>query len=50
NLKARISEHQGKIEVIFDIRNKKDYEILEELIQFGQGFVEIKERKMKNKD
>ncbi|MGV3163357.1 transcription-repair coupling factor [Streptococcus hyovaginalis] len=47
NLKARISEHQGKIEVIFDIRNKKDYEILEELIQFGQGFVEIKERKMK---
>ncbi|MFV8212332.1 transcription-repair coupling factor [Streptococcus pluranimalium] len=50
NLKARISEHQGKIEVIFDIRNKKDYEILEELVQFGQGFVEIKERKMKNKD
>ncbi len=50
NLKARISEHQGKIEVIFDIRNKKDYEILKELIQFGQGFVEIKERKMKNKD
>ncbi|MDY5973971.1 TRCF domain-containing protein, partial [Streptococcus hyovaginalis] len=47
NLKARISEHQGKIEVIFDIQNKKDYEILEELIQFGQGFVEIKERKMK---
>ncbi|WP_242258739.1 transcription-repair coupling factor [Streptococcus thoraltensis] len=49
SLKARISENQGKIEVIFDIRNKKDYEILEELIQFGQGFAEIKERKMKNK-
>lgn len=49
NLKARISEHQGKIEVIFDIRNKKDYEILEELIQFGQGFADIKERKMENK-
>ncbi|MFU2163405.1 transcription-repair coupling factor [Streptococcus pluranimalium] len=49
NLKARISEHQGKIEVIFDIRNKKDYEILEELIQFGQGFADIKERKMEDK-
>lgn len=49
NLKARISEHQGKIEVIFDIRNKKDYEILEELIQFGQGFADIKERKMESK-
>ncbi|WP_438465904.1 transcription-repair coupling factor [Streptococcus pluranimalium] len=49
NLKARISEHQGKIEVNFDIRNKKDYEILEELIQFGQGFVDIKDRKIENK-
>ncbi|MGT2742581.1 transcription-repair coupling factor [Streptococcus plurextorum] len=45
NLKARISEHQGKIEVIFDIRNKKDYEILEELVTFGEAFVQIKERK-----
>lgn len=45
NLKARISEHQGKIEVIFDIRAKKDYEILDELIQFGKGFAEIKRRK-----
>lgn len=50
NLKARISEHQGKIEVIFDIRNKKDYEILEELIQFGQGFAEIKDRKQAKKE
>lgn len=46
NLKARISEHQGKIEIIFDIRHKKDYEILEELIQFGQAFVEIKKQKI----
>ncbi|MBM7641873.1 transcription-repair coupling factor [Streptococcus loxodontisalivarius] len=47
NLKARISDNQGKMEVIFDVRNKKDYEILEELIQFGQAFVEIKARKEK---
>lgn len=45
NLKARISEHQGKIEVIFDVRQKKDYEILEELKKFGQKFLEIKSRK-----
>lgn len=31
NLKARISDNQGKVEIIFDVRNKKDYEILEEL-------------------
>lgn len=45
NLKAQISENQGKIEVIFNVRQKKDYEILEELIKFGQGFEEIKARK-----
>lgn len=45
NLKARIGEHDGKIEVIFDVRHKKDYEILEELMTFGRAFVEIKERK-----
>jgi len=28
-----------------DVRNKKDYEILEELKIFGQTFMEIKERK-----
>ena len=28
NLKARISENQGKIEIIFNVRGKKDYEIL----------------------
>lgn len=45
DLKARISEHQGKIEVIFDIRRQKDYEILEELVKFGEKFGEIKARK-----
>ncbi|MBM7635854.1 transcription-repair coupling factor [Streptococcus saliviloxodontae] len=45
SLKARISEDKGKMEVIFDIKNKKDYEILEELIQFGQAFADIKVRK-----
>ncbi|EHJ53164.1 transcription-repair coupling factor [Streptococcus macacae] len=45
NLKARISENKGKIEIIFNIHNKKDYEILEELIKFGEAFVNIKERK-----
>ena len=30
HLKARISENKGLIEVIFDVKNKKDYEILEE--------------------
>ncbi|WP_307976470.1 transcription-repair coupling factor [uncultured Streptococcus sp.] len=45
NLKARISDNQGKVEIHFDIRNKKDYEILEELMTFGQTLVEIKARK-----
>lgn len=45
NLKARISEDRGKIEVIFNIHNKKDYEILEELNNFGSAFVQIKARK-----
>ena len=47
NLKARISDNQGKVEIIFDVRNKKDYEILEELKIFGQTFMEIKKRKEK---
>ena len=38
---------QGKVEIIFDVRNKKDYEILEELKIFGQTFMEIKKRKEK---
>ncbi|WP_019775632.1 transcription-repair coupling factor, partial [Streptococcus sobrinus] len=49
NLKARIGEHQGQIEVIFDGRRKKDYEILEELSKFGQKFSEIKNRKASQK-
>ena len=47
NLKARISDNQGKVEIIFDVRNKKDYEILEDLKIFGQTFMEIKKRKEK---
>ena len=45
NLKARIGEQQGLIEVVFDIRNKKDFEILENLLNFGEKLVEIKNRK-----
>ena len=47
HLKAKISDNQGKVEITFDVRNKKDYEILEELKIFGQTFMEIKERKEK---
>ena len=49
HLKAKISDNQGKVEITFDVRNKKDYEILEELKIFGQTFMEIKERKEKKK-
>ena len=45
NLKANISENQGLIEVVFDIRNKKDYEILEGLLTFGETLANIKESK-----
>lgn len=45
SLKARISEHQGKIEIIFDVRGQKDHIILEELILFGETLGEIKSRK-----
>ncbi len=45
NLKANISENQGLIEVVFDIRNKKDYEILEGLLTFGESLAKIKESK-----
>ena len=45
NLKARISENKGLIEVIFDVKNKKDYEILEGLLQFSEKLVEIKNQK-----
>ena len=44
-LKAQIAEEKGLIEVIFDIRKKKDFEILEALKQFGQTLLEIKQEK-----
>ena len=47
-LKAQIAEEKGLIEVIFDIRNKKDFEILEALKQFGQTLLEIKQEKEEN--
>lgn len=48
-LKATIAEDKGKIEIIFNIKNLKDYQILEELNQFGQALVTIKERKIAEK-
>lgn len=42
NLKAQIGENQGKIEIRFDVKTKKDYEILEELKSFGQSLEKIK--------
>ncbi|HEP1509155.1 TPA: transcription-repair coupling factor [Streptococcus pyogenes] len=45
HLKAKISEHQGKIDIVFDVRHQKDYRILEELMLFGERLSEIKIRK-----
>ena len=45
NLKAGIAENKGLMEVVFDVRNKKDYEILEGLLIFGESLLEIKELK-----
>ena len=45
NLKANILENRGLIEVVFDIRNKKDYELLEGLVTFGETLVAIKDSK-----
>ena len=45
NLKAAIAENKGLMEVVFDVRNKKDYEILEGLLIFGESLLEIKELK-----
>ena len=42
NLKAAITENKGLMEVVFDVRNKKDYEILEGLLIFGESLLEIK--------
>ena len=45
NLKAAIAENKGLMEVVFDVRNKKEYEILEGLLIFGESLLEIKELK-----
>ena len=45
NLKAAIAENKGLMEVVFDVQNKKDYEILEGLLIFGESLLEIKELK-----
>lgn len=44
-LKARISETNGKMEVVFNIKHKKIYEIIEELLKFAECFIKIKSRK-----
>ena len=36
NLKARISEKAGQMQVIFDVRHQKDFEILEQLMIFSE--------------
>ncbi len=48
NLKAGIAENKGLMELVFDVQNKKDYEILEGLLIFGESLLEIKEFKEKN--
>ena len=45
NLKAAMAENEGLMELVFDVRNKKDYEILEGLLIFGESLLEIKELK-----
>ena len=47
NLKAAITENKGLMEVVFDIRNKKDYEILEGLLIFGESLIRDKRIKRK---
>ena len=46
-LKAKIGEHKGQMEIIFDVRQKKDYEILENLQLFVEELAKIKEEKGK---
>lgn len=48
NLKAGIAENKGLMELVFDVPNKKDYEILEGLLIFGESLLEIKESKEEN--
>lgn len=44
-LKARIGEQKGLLEVVFTVKGRKDYEILEALLQFGEKLKEIRQRK-----
>ncbi|HET4845611.1 TPA: transcription-repair coupling factor [Streptococcus pneumoniae] len=48
NLKAGIAENKELMELVFDVQNKKDYEILEGLLIFGESLLEIKESKEEN--
>ncbi|HGK9496916.1 TPA: transcription-repair coupling factor [Streptococcus pneumoniae] len=48
NLKAGIAENKGLMELVFDVQNKRDYEILEGLLIFGESLLEIKESKEEN--
>ncbi|HET1129905.1 TPA: transcription-repair coupling factor [Streptococcus pneumoniae] len=48
NLKAGIAENKRLMELVFDVQNKKDYEILESLLIFGESLLEIKESKEEN--
>ncbi|VMH39591.1 transcription-repair coupling factor [Streptococcus pneumoniae] len=48
NLKAGIAENKDLMELVFDVQNKKDYEILEGLLIFGESLLEIKESKEEN--
>ncbi|HEV4820941.1 TPA: transcription-repair coupling factor [Streptococcus pneumoniae] len=48
NLKAGIAENKGLMKLVFDVQNKKDYEILEGLLIFGESLLEIKEFKEEN--
>lgn len=48
NLKAGIADNKELMELVFDVQNKKDYEILEGLLIFGESLLEIKESKEEN--
>lgn len=50
NLKARISEQNGSLQVIFDVRQKKDYEILEQLMLFFEHLATIKQKKFEENE
>ena len=42
NLKAAIAENKGLMEVVFDVRNKKDYEIFRRSAHFWRKFIRDK--------